>query len=121
MIRWIEKKFKLREHHTDSRTEFLAGITVFITMAYALATVPNMLEATGVDKHVMMTVMVLLIAAATLAMALYTNRPFALAPGLSSAGIVAAMISADHVPVRIAAVSYTHLDVYKRQHRYFKL
>ena len=71
-------------------------------MAYALATVPNMLEATGVDKHVMMTVMVLLIAAATLAMALYTNRPFALAPGLSSAGIVAAMISADHVPVRIA-------------------
>ena len=102
MIRWIEKKFKLREHHTDIRTEFLAGITVFITMAYALATVPNMLEATGVDKHVMMTVMVLLIAAATLAMALYTNRPFALAPGLSSAGIVAAMISADHVPVRIA-------------------
>ena len=38
MIRWIEKKFKLREHHTDIRTEFLAGITVFITMAYALAT-----------------------------------------------------------------------------------
>ncbi len=47
MIRWIDKKFKLKEHHTDIKTEFLAGITVFITMAYALATVPNMLEATG--------------------------------------------------------------------------
>ena len=102
MIHWIDKKFKLKEHHTDIKTEFLAGITVFITMVYALATVPNMLEATGVDKHVLMTVMVLLIAAATLAMAFYTNRPFALAPGLSSAGIVAAMISADNVPVKIA-------------------
>ena len=62
MIHWIDKKFKLKEHHTDIKTEFLAGITVFITMVYALATVPNMLEATGVDKHVLMTVMVLLIA-----------------------------------------------------------
>lgn len=102
MKNWIEKKFGLKKHHTDIKTEFLAGITVFVTMAYALATIPNMLEMTGVDKHVMMTVMVWLIAAATLAMALYTNRPFALAPGLSSVGIVAAMIAGDNVPPKIA-------------------
>ena len=36
MIHWIDKKFKLKEHHTDIKTEFLAGITVFITMALSL-------------------------------------------------------------------------------------
>lgn len=102
MKHWIEKQFHLKNNHTDIKTEFLAGITVFVTMAYALATIPNMLEITGVDKHVMMTIMVMLIVVTTLAMAFYTNRPFALAPGLSSAGIVAAMIAGEQVPVKIA-------------------
>lgn len=102
MKHWIEKQFHLKKNHTDIKTEFLAGITVFVTMAYALATIPNMLEMTGVDKHVMMTIMVLLIVVTTFAMAFYTNRPFALAPGLSSAGIVAAMIAGDQVPVKVA-------------------
>lgn len=99
---WMEKQFHLKKYHTDIKTEFLAGITVFVTMAYVLATIPNMLGMMGVEKHVMMTIMVMLIVVTTLGMAFYTNRPFALAPGLSSAGIVAAMIAGDHVPVKIA-------------------
>lgn len=81
----------------------LAGITTFVTMAYVLATVPNMLGNAGLDKHVMMTAMVLLIILTSCAMALYTNRPFALAPGLGSVGIVASMISNEGISPEIAA------------------
>lgn len=88
---------------TDIKTELLAGITTFVTMAYVLATVPNMLSGAGMDKHVSLTVMVLLIILTSCAMALVTNRPFALAPGLGSVGIVASMISNEGIPADIAA------------------
>ena len=55
-------------------------------MAYVLATVPNMMESAGLNKHVMFTVLILLVILTTCAMAFYTNRPFALAPGLGSVG-----------------------------------
>lgn len=102
MKKWVEKQFQLSKFNTDVKTEFLAGITVFVTMAYVLATVPNMLSGAGFDKHVMLTVMVLLIVVTTCAMALYTNRPFALAPGLGSVGIVTAMIANENIPAPIA-------------------
>ncbi|MCR1840878.1 NCS2 family permease [Murimonas intestini] len=103
MKQWLEKRFKLSEFHTNVRTELLAGLTTFVTMAYVLATVPNMMESAGLNKHVMFTVLILLVILTTCAMAFYTNRPFALAPGLGSVGIVTAMIANDGISPEIAA------------------
>ncbi len=97
--RWIP----LEANHTTVQRELVAGITTFVTMAYVLATVPNILGNAGFDKHVMLTAMVLLIILTSCAMALYTNRPFALAPGLGSVGIVASMVTNEGIPPRIAA------------------
>lgn len=99
----LEKQFHLSDYHTDVRTELLAGLTTFVTMAYVLATIPGMMTDAGFDKHVTLTVMVLLIILTTCAMALYTNRPFALAPGLGSVGIVASMVSNEGIPAPVAA------------------
>ncbi|KLU68683.1 MAG: hypothetical protein RHS_5491 [Robinsoniella sp. RHS] len=85
------------------KTELIAGVTTFVTMAYVLATVPNMLSSAGLDKHVMLTAMVLLIILTSVAMAIFTNRPFALAPGLGSVGIVTAMIQNDGISPEITA------------------
>lgn len=87
MKSFLEKHFKLSQFHTNVKTELLAGLTTFVTMAYVLATIPNMLAGAGLDKHVMLTVIVMLIIFTSCAMAFYTNRPFALAPGLGSVGI----------------------------------
>lgn len=103
MKNWAEKQFKLSEYRTDVKTEFLAGVTTFVTMAYVLATVPNILGGANLDKHIVLTAMVLLIVLTSCAMALYTNRPFALAPGLGSVGIVASMISNEGISAPIAA------------------
>ena len=51
----LEKLFKLREHNTDAKTEIIAGITTFMTMAYILAVNPNILSATGMDKGAVFT------------------------------------------------------------------
>lgn len=103
MKSWLEKQFHMEEYHTNIRTELLAGITTFVTMAYVLATVPNMLGGAGYDKNIMLTVMVLLIILTSVAMAFVTNRPFVLAPGLGSVGIVASMISNDGISPEIAS------------------
>ncbi|NSI89972.1 NCS2 family permease [[Clostridium] scindens] len=102
MKQWLERQFKLSEFHSNVRTELLAGLTTFVTMAYVLATVPNMMESAGLDKHVMFTVLILLVILTTCAMAFYTNRPFALAPGLGSVGIVTAMIANDGIAPDVA-------------------
>lgn len=103
MTHFLEKQFKLSEYGTNVKTELLAGLTTFITMAYVLATVPGILGGAGLDKHVMLTIMVMLIIFTSCAMALFTNRPFALAPGLGSVGIVASMITNEGISVPIAS------------------
>lgn len=103
MQQFFEKHFKLSEYNTNIKTELLAGLTTFVTMAYVLATVPGILGGAGLDKHVMLTIMVMLIVITSCAMAFFTNRPFALAPGLGSVGIVASMISNEGIPIPIAA------------------
>ena len=103
MYQFLEKKFKLSEFKTNVKTELIAGLTTFVTMAYVLATVPNILGNAGYDKHVTLTIMVLLIIVTSCAMALYTNRPFALAPGLGSVGIVSSMIANEGIPAPIAS------------------
>ena len=103
MKRWLEKQFQLSVYSTNVKRELLAGITTFVTMAYALATVPNILGNAGLDKHVILTAMVFMIILTSCAMALYTNRPFVLAPGLGSVGIVASMISNEAISPEIAS------------------
>ena len=97
MKNWLEKQFRLSEFNTNIKTELLAGLTTFVTMAYVLATIPNILAGAGYDKHTTLTAMILLIILTSCAMALVTNRPFALAPGLGSVGIIASMITNEGV------------------------
>jgi len=78
----LEKFFKLKENHTDVKTEILAGITTFMTMAYILAVNPGMLSATGMDFGGVFTATVVASIIGTLMMALYAKYPFALAPGM---------------------------------------
>ncbi len=78
----LEKIFKLKEHHTDVKTEIIAGITTFMTMAYILAVHPNMLAAAGMDKGAVFTATALASVVGTLCMAAFANYPFVLAPGM---------------------------------------
>jgi AGZA family xanthine/uracil permease-like MFS transporter len=78
----LEKFFSLKENNTNPRTEILAGLTTFMTMAYILAVNPDILSATGMDKGAVFTATVLSALVGTLVMALYAKLPFALAPGM---------------------------------------
>jgi len=78
----LEKFFKLQENGTDVRTEVVAGITTFMTMAYILAVNPSILSATGMDQGAVFTATALASLVGTLLMALLANYPFALAPGM---------------------------------------
>ncbi|NLI89273.1 MAG: NCS2 family permease [Epulopiscium sp.] len=74
--------FKLKENNTDVKTEVIAGITTFMTMAYILAVNPDILSVAGMDKGGVFTATALSAVIATVAMALMANYPFALAPGM---------------------------------------
>lgn len=78
----MEKFFKLKERKTDVKTEVLAGITTFLTMAYILAVNPGILSNTGMDFSKVFAATAISSAIATLVMALLANLPFALAPGM---------------------------------------
>ncbi|HAE43163.1 MAG TPA: guanine permease [Clostridiales bacterium] len=78
----MEKFFKLKEHNTTVKTEVLAGITTFMTMAYILIVNPLMLMDAGMPFGAVFTATALSSLIATLIMALYANLPFALAPGM---------------------------------------
>ena len=77
-----EKLFHLKENHTDVRTEIMAGVTSFMTMAYILAVNPDILSAAGMDQGAVFTATALAAFFGTLCMALFANYPFALAPGM---------------------------------------
>ncbi len=78
----LERFFKLKENGTDVKTEVLAGITTFMTMAYILAVNPSILAAAGMDQGAVFTATALAAVIGTLLMALLANYPFALAPGM---------------------------------------
>lgn len=78
----LEKLFKLKENNTDVKTEVLAGITIFMTMAYILAVNPTILAETGMDHGAVFTATALAALIGTLLMAFLANYPFALAPGM---------------------------------------
>ncbi len=78
----LNRVFKLDENHTTVRRELLAGLTTFAAMAYILAVNPAILAKTGMDQAALVTVTALTAAVATTIMALLTNYPIALAPGM---------------------------------------
>ena len=78
----MENFFKLKENNTNVKTEVVAGITTFMTMAYILAVNPLILAETGMDPGGVFTATALAATIATLIMALYAKYPFGLAPGM---------------------------------------
>ena len=78
----LEKMFKLKENNTTAKTEVIAGITTFMTMAYILAVNPNLLSRAGMDPTAVLIATCLASFIGTFAMALLANYPFALAPGM---------------------------------------
>ena len=78
----LERVFKLRENHTNAKTEIMAGITTFMTMAYILAVNPSILSATGMDANAILIATSLSAFIGTALIALVANYPFALAPGM---------------------------------------
>ena len=78
----LEKLFGFNPKETTVRTEIMAGITTFLTMAYILAVNPNILGETGMDKGALFTTTVIMSAIPTIFMGLYAKLPLALAPGM---------------------------------------
>ena len=78
----LEKVFRLKENGTNARTEIIAGITTFMTMAYILAVNPSVLADAGMDQGAVFTATALAALIGTLLMAFCANYPFALAPGM---------------------------------------
>ncbi|MDU5083279.1 NCS2 family permease [Tissierella carlieri] len=81
-VGFFEKRFKLKEHNTDVKTEIMAGITTFMTMAYILAVNPGILSESGMDAGGVFTATALSAFIACVMMAFLANYPFALAPGM---------------------------------------
>lgn len=78
----LEQFFRLKENKTDMKTEVMAGVTTFMTMAYILAVNPSILSAAGMDANAVLIATALASFVGTLLMALLANYPFALAPGM---------------------------------------
>ena len=116
----MEKLFKLKQNGTTVRTEVLAGLTTFMTMAYIIALNPNLIVGFGANAEVggalwngIFLATVISAGIGTLLMAFLANKPFAMAPGMGLnsyfatvvAGIAAAMTAA-------GGVDYTFQDAY---------
>ncbi|MEF9895023.1 MAG: NCS2 family permease [Clostridia bacterium] len=78
----VDKLFHLTEKGTDVKTEIIAGVTTFMTMAYILAVNPSILSACGMDSGAVFTATALASLIATVLMAWFANYPFVLAPGM---------------------------------------
>lgn len=78
----LEKIFKLKENNTSVKTEVIAGVTTFMTMAYILAVNPNILSVSGMDPTAVLLATCLASFIGTICMALTANLPFALSAGL---------------------------------------
>ena len=78
----LERLFKMSKNGTDTRTEVIAGLTTFMTMAYILAVNPSILSASGMDQGAIFTATALASAVASFLMAALANLPFALSAGM---------------------------------------
>src|SRR3954452_9607302 len=79
---FLDRYFGLTDNATDVRTEFIAGITTFLTMVYIVFVNPQILSSAGMDKGAVFVATCIAAAVSTLVMAFYANYPIALAPGM---------------------------------------
>ena len=79
---WLERLFKLRVHGTTVKTELIAGLTTFITMAYIIFVNPNIMADAGIDHGAAFVATCIAAALGCLLMGLYANWPVGLAPGM---------------------------------------
>ncbi|CAJ0786934.1 Adenine permease AdeP [Ralstonia condita] len=79
---WLTRFFKLKEHQTDVRTEVLAGLTTFLTMAYIVFVNPNILADAGMPHDAVFVATCIAAATGTIIMGMYANYPIAMAPGM---------------------------------------
>src|SRR5215216_1185968 len=86
---FLERRFRLAERRTTARIELLGGLATFLTMSYILFVNPAILSAAGMPFHAVAVATAIASCVATLAMGLFTNLPFALAPGLGINAVVA--------------------------------
>jgi AGZA family xanthine/uracil permease-like MFS transporter len=99
----FEKLFKLSENRTDIRTEIIAGLTTFMTMAYILFLNPSILSVTGMDKNAIFFATAVSAGFVTIAMGLVVNFPIALAPGMGLNALFATVALAGvGMPWRVA-------------------
>jgi AGZA family xanthine/uracil permease-like MFS transporter len=92
----MEKFFKLKENKTNIRTEIIAGITTFMTMAYIIFVNPDILSTTGMDKGAVMTATIVAAGLTTILMGLLTNYPFALASGMGLNAFFAFVVASQY-------------------------
>ena len=78
----LDRYFGLSQQGTDVRTEFIAGVTTFLTMVYIIFVNPIILGKAGMDQGAVFVATCIAAAVSTLVMALYANYPIALAPGM---------------------------------------
>lgn len=83
----MEKIFKLKENNTTIKTEILAGVSTFLTMAYIIFLCPDILSLTGMDFNSVFVATILAAIIGCLIMGFYANVPYALAPGLGLASL----------------------------------
>jgi AGZA family xanthine/uracil permease-like MFS transporter len=92
----LEKYFNLKELGTNVKTEFMAGLTTFLAMAYILFVNPDILSASGMDKDAIYVATALAAVIGTLVMGLYAKYPIALAPGMGLNAFFAFTVVGDY-------------------------
>lgn len=92
----LEKYFNLKELGTNVKTEFMAGLTTFLAMAYILFVNPDVLSASGMDKDAVYVATALAAVVGTLVMGLYAKYPIALAPGMGLNAFFAFTVVGDY-------------------------
>ncbi|MFH1718302.1 MAG: NCS2 family permease [Planctomycetota bacterium] len=93
----LSQYFGFREKQTSLKTELVAGLTTFLTMAYIIAVNPAILGSTGMDKGALIAVTCIMSAVATLAVGFIANAPIAMAPGLGLNSIFAYMVISERM------------------------
>jgi AGZA family xanthine/uracil permease-like MFS transporter len=78
----LDRLFQLRQRQTNIRTECIAGLTTFLTMAYIIFVNPEILSQAGMNKQALIAVTCLVTAISTIATGLFANAPIAMAPGM---------------------------------------
>src|SRR5690625_3799397 len=81
-MNFLERVFKLKEHNTTAKTEIIAGVTTFLTMAYIIFVNPNILGDAGMPRDAVFVATCIAAAIGTGIMGLYANYPVAMAPGM---------------------------------------